>query len=105
MTATKAQPMRAIHTPNARLYFLLAARDGIKSVSALQGRTFAVSRIGSADHSLSMLALKSLGFNPAGLKLIAMGVRPCAPRRWWRAESTPHRFPSAPGSPSKKIPA
>src|SRR5581483_1750209 len=66
--------MRAIHSPDARLYFLLAARDEIKTVSALQGRTFAVSRIGSADHSLSMLALKSLGFNPAGLKLIAMGV-------------------------------
>jgi NitT/TauT family transport system substrate-binding protein len=74
MTATKGQPMRAIHSPDARLYFLLAARDEIKTVSALQGRTFAVSRIGSADHSLSMLALKSLGFNPAGLKLIAMGV-------------------------------
>lgn len=74
MTATKGQPMRAIHSPDARLYFLLAARDEIKSVNALQGRTFAVSRIGSVDHSLSMLALKSLGFNPAGLKLIAMGV-------------------------------
>src|SRR5262245_54446955 len=58
MTATKGQPMRAIHSPDARLYFLLAARDEIKSVNALQGRTFAVSRIGSVDHSLSMLALK-----------------------------------------------
>lgn len=74
MTATKGQPMRAIHSPDARLYFLLAARNDIKTVSALQDRTFAVSRIGSADHSLSALALKSLGFNPAGLKLIAMGV-------------------------------
>ena len=74
MTATKGQPMRAIHSPDARLYFLVAARDEIKSVNALQGKTFAVSRIGSVDHSLSMLALKSLGFNPAGLKLVAMGV-------------------------------
>ena len=74
MTATKGQPMRAIHSPDARLYFLVAARDEIKSVAALQGKTFAVSRFGSADHSLSMIALKALGFNPAALKVIAMGV-------------------------------
>ena len=73
MTATKGQPMRAIHSPDARLYFLLAARDEIKSVNALQGRTFAVSRIGSVDHSLSMLALKSLGFNPTGLNVDCHG--------------------------------
>jgi NitT/TauT family transport system substrate-binding protein len=74
MTATKGQPMRAIHSPDARLYFLIAARDEIKSVGALQGKTFAVSRFGSADHSLSMIVLKALGFNLTGLKVIAMGV-------------------------------
>ncbi len=74
MNATKGQPMRAIHSPDARLYFLIAAREEFKSVSALQGRTFAVSRIGSVDHSLSSIALKALGLNPSSLTMVAMGV-------------------------------
>jgi NitT/TauT family transport system substrate-binding protein len=74
MNATKGQPMRAIHSPDARLYFLIAAKDEFKSVGALQGKTFAVSRLGSVDHSLSTIALKALGLNPASLTMVAMGV-------------------------------
>jgi NitT/TauT family transport system substrate-binding protein len=74
MNANKGQPMRAIHSPDARLYFLIAAKEEFKSVSALQGRTFAVSRLGSVDHSLSTIALKALGLNPASLTMVAMGV-------------------------------
>jgi NitT/TauT family transport system substrate-binding protein len=74
MNATKGQPMRAIHSPDARLYFLIAAREEFKTVAALQGRTFAVSRLGSVDHTLSTIALKGLGFNPANLTMVAMGV-------------------------------
>ena len=74
MNATKNQSMRAIHSPDARLYFLIAAREEFKSVGALQGRTFAVSRIGSVDHSLSSIVLKALGLNPAGLTMVAMGI-------------------------------
>lgn len=74
LTATKGAPMRAIHSPDARLYFLIAARDEIKSVHALQGKTFAVARLGSVDHTQSMLTLKAMGLNPAALTVIAMGT-------------------------------
>jgi len=74
MNATKAQPMRAIHSPDARLYFLIAGRDDIKSIQGLQGKTFAVARLGSVDHTQSMLTLKALGVNPANLTVVAMGV-------------------------------
>lgn len=74
MNAAKGQPLRAIHSPDARLYFLIAAREEIKSVAALQGKTFAVSRLGSVDHSLSSVAFKALGLNPASLTIVAMGV-------------------------------
>jgi len=74
MTATKTQSMRAIHSPDARLYFLIAARDEIKTVQALQGKTFAVARLGSVDHTQSMHTLKALGVNPASLTVLAMGV-------------------------------
>src|SRR4029434_8240705 len=65
---------RAIHSPDTRLYFLIAARDNIKSASTLQGKTFAVARIGSVDHTLSMIALKGLGVNTASLTPIAIGT-------------------------------
>jgi NitT/TauT family transport system substrate-binding protein len=74
MTATKSQPMRAIHSPDGRLYFLIAAREEIKSVQGLQGKTFAVARLGSVDHTQSMITLKALGVNPANLTVLAMGV-------------------------------
>ena len=74
LAATKGQKMRAIHSPDARLYFLIAARDEIQSVQALQGKTFAVSRLGSLDHTQAMLTLKALGVNPASLTVVAMGV-------------------------------
>jgi NitT/TauT family transport system substrate-binding protein len=74
LAATKGQRMRAIHSPDARLYFLIAARDKIETTHALQGKTFAVARLGSLDHIQSMLTLKSLGVNPASLTVVAMGV-------------------------------
>jgi len=74
LTASKGAPMRAIHSPDARLYFLIAARDEFKSVQALQGKSFAVARLGSVDHTQSMLTLKALGVNPSSLTVLAMGV-------------------------------
>ena len=74
MNATRGQAMRAIHSPDTRLYFLIAARDTIKSASALQDKTFAVARIGSIDHTLSMIALKGLGVNTASLTAVAIGT-------------------------------
>jgi NitT/TauT family transport system substrate-binding protein len=66
--------MRAIHSPDTRLYFLIAARDNIKFASQLQDKTFAVARIGSVDHTLSMIALKALGVNTASLTAVAIGT-------------------------------
>jgi NitT/TauT family transport system substrate-binding protein len=74
MSASRSQVVRAIHSPDARLYFLIAAKDEIKSVNALHGKTFAVARIGSVDHSLSLVALKALGVNPAAITFIAIGT-------------------------------
>jgi NitT/TauT family transport system substrate-binding protein len=76
LVATKRQPMRAIHSPDARLYFLIAARDDVASVSALEGKQFGVARLGSVDHSMSSLALKALGANPAKITMVAIGSPP-----------------------------
>jgi NitT/TauT family transport system substrate-binding protein len=74
LVATKRQPMSAIHSPDARLYFLIAARDHVASVSALEGKQFGVARIGSVDHSMSTIALKALGADPVKISMIAIGA-------------------------------
>lgn len=76
LTALKSVALRAIHSPDARLYFLIAAREETKTVQALAGKTFAVARLGSVDHTQSMLTLKALGVNPASLTVLAMGAPP-----------------------------
>jgi NitT/TauT family transport system substrate-binding protein len=73
LTASNTLPMRAIHSPDARLYFLIAAREQFKTVADLKGKTFAIARTGSVDHSLSMTVLKALGVNPQDVKLVAIG--------------------------------
>jgi NitT/TauT family transport system substrate-binding protein len=73
LVATKRQAMRAIHSPDARLYFLIAAREDIASVKALENKQFGVARIGSVDYSMSTIALKALGANPAKISMIAIG--------------------------------
>jgi NitT/TauT family transport system substrate-binding protein len=73
LVATKRQSMRAIHSPDARLYFLIAARDELASARALEGKQFGVARIGSVDHSMSTIALKALGANTAKISMIAIG--------------------------------
>ena len=105
MNATKGQAMRAIHSPDTRLYFLIAARDTIKSANALQDKTFAVARIGSVDHTLSMIALKGLGrqhsFSNGGRHRDAFDSRPGAggrPRRCHHA-FTGHLGNHSEGSP------
>ena len=86
--------MRAIHSPDTRLYFLIAARDTIKSASALQDKTFA-RRIGSVDHTLSTIALKGLGVNTASLTAVAIGTP--STRAQARATAMPPPFHWPPG--------
>ncbi len=74
LTASQTLDLRAIHSPDARLYFLIAARDEVVSPADLKGRTFGVARIGSVDHSLTNLVLGAKGINPADLRLLAIGA-------------------------------
>jgi len=47
-----------------RFPYQLVAQPGIKQISDLKGKRFAVSRIGSADHTATMFVLPKLGIQP-----------------------------------------
>ncbi|HLH27080.1 MAG TPA: ABC transporter substrate-binding protein [Chloroflexota bacterium] len=65
LVATGKADLRAVHSPNARQYFLLAGNGDLRTPHDLKGRTFGIARVGSVDHTQSMIVMKSFGVDPA----------------------------------------
>jgi NitT/TauT family transport system substrate-binding protein len=65
--------LKAIMSPNKALPFVIAARDDIAYPEDLEGRSFAIGRIGSLDHTLSAAVLRSRGVDPDTLRFVAIG--------------------------------
>jgi NitT/TauT family transport system substrate-binding protein len=74
LTANKTLELRAIHAPDASLYFLIAARDSLASVSDLKGKAFGIARLGSVDHSMTELVFRAKGLDPDDLDWVAIGA-------------------------------
>lgn len=68
-----ANDLKAVTSPNKSLPYVIAAKDDIKSVSDLAGRTFGVGRVGSLDHSLSMKVLAGEGLDTDTMEILAIG--------------------------------
>jgi NitT/TauT family transport system substrate-binding protein len=73
LVAQGADDLKAVTSPNKSLPFVIAAKDDIETVDDLAGRTFAVGRVGSLDHSLSMKVLASQGLDTDSLDVLAIG--------------------------------
>jgi NitT/TauT family transport system substrate-binding protein len=74
LTASKTLELRAIHSPDSRQYFLIAARDSVSKPADLAGKSYAVSRVGSLDHVLSTRVLEAEGVKADSLNLVAIGA-------------------------------
>jgi NitT/TauT family transport system substrate-binding protein len=60
-----------------RFPYQLVAQPNIKQISELKGKRFAVSRIGSADHTATMFVLPKLGIQPdKELNIVQVGSVP-----------------------------
>lgn len=73
LVARDQMKLKAVVSPNKAIPFMIAAKNGISSPKALEGRTFGVGRIGSLDYSLSRLVLSSMGVDFTKLKMVAIG--------------------------------
>ncbi|MFD1914397.1 ABC transporter substrate-binding protein [Halodurantibacterium flavum] len=65
--------LRAVTSPNKSLPYLIAAAPTVQGVEGLAGTRFGVGRLGSLDHSLSMLVLGAAGIEPEGLDIVTLG--------------------------------
>ena len=71
LVAQGATDLKAVTSPNKSLPYVIAAKDDIKTVADLAGRTFGVGRVGSLDHSLSMKVLAGEGLDTDAMEVLA----------------------------------
>lgn len=65
--------LRAVTSPNKALPYLIAAKEGIKSIEDINGKSFGIGRTGSLDHSLSSKVLSAKGIDTEKLSWVALG--------------------------------
>lgn len=65
--------LRGVISPDKALPFIIAARKSITQPKQLEGKSFAVSRVGAVDYSLSRLVLAKLGVAVDRLDYLAVG--------------------------------
>jgi NitT/TauT family transport system substrate-binding protein len=65
--------LKGVVSPDKALPFIIAAKKSIAQPKQLEGRSFAVSRIGAVDYSLSRLVLAKLGVAIDRLDYLAVG--------------------------------
>jgi len=65
--------MKAVLSPNKALPFLIASKSEIATPDQLSGKSFAVGRLGSLDHTLSTKVLQTKGVDTESLKFVGIG--------------------------------
>jgi NitT/TauT family transport system substrate-binding protein len=73
LVAQGSNDLKAVTSPNKSLPYVIAAKDDVKTVADLAGRSFGVGRVGSLDHSLSMKVLTSEGLDTDSMEVVAIG--------------------------------
>ena len=61
LQAAKTLEMRVIGSPNGRNFWMMVSRDSVGALADLRGKAYAISRIGSEDHSLALTVLECQG--------------------------------------------
>jgi NitT/TauT family transport system substrate-binding protein len=74
LNADKSFEMRVISSPNGRNFWMIVSRDNVGSLDDLRGKTYAISRVGSEDHSLVLTVLSAKGVDSSELNFLALGV-------------------------------
>ena len=65
--------LKAVLSPNKALPFLIAAKSEIETPQQLAGRSFAIGRLGSLDHTLSTKVLQAAGVDTDSLSFVGIG--------------------------------
>jgi NitT/TauT family transport system substrate-binding protein len=74
LTASKDLEMRTINSASGRNFFMIVGRDSVGSILDLEGKSFAIARVGSQDHALSSKVLAASGLRPDAVNYVAVGA-------------------------------
>jgi NitT/TauT family transport system substrate-binding protein len=74
LTASKNLELRTINSASGRNFFMIVGKSSISSVLELQGKSFAVARVGSQDHALSSKVLNAKGLPDNAVNYVAVGA-------------------------------
>jgi len=74
LDAQKTLDLRVIGSPNGRNFWMIVSRDSINSLDELRGKPYAISRVGSEDHSLAMTVMAAKGVDRSEVNFVAVGV-------------------------------
>src|SRR5262249_35679332 len=74
LAADKSLEMRVIGSPNGRNFWMIVSREDVSSLDNLRGRAYAISRVGSEDHSLVLTVLHARGVDPSEINFQVLGV-------------------------------
>jgi NitT/TauT family transport system substrate-binding protein len=74
LTASKDLEMRTINSASGRNFFMIVGKDSIGSILELQGKSFAIARVGSQDHALSSRVMAARGLPPDSVNYVAVGA-------------------------------
>lgn len=80
LIARDQMDLKGVISPDKALPFLIAAKKTIATPQALEGKTFGVARVGSADYILSRAVLTKLGVPVDTLQYLAVGQPPVRAR-------------------------
>jgi NitT/TauT family transport system substrate-binding protein len=74
LDADKSLELRVIGSPNGRNFWMIVSRDDVATLDDLRGRAYAISRVGSEDHSLALTVMRARGVDPSGVTFLTLGV-------------------------------
>jgi NitT/TauT family transport system substrate-binding protein len=74
LTASKDLEMRTINSASGRNFFMIIGKSSIGSVRELEGKSFAIARVGSQDHALSSKVLGAKGLPAGSVNYVAIGA-------------------------------
>jgi NitT/TauT family transport system substrate-binding protein len=74
LEAQKTLEMRVIGSPNGRNFWMIVSRDSIGSLNDLRGKSYAISRVGSEDHSLALTVLAAKGVDRSEINFLVLGI-------------------------------
>jgi NitT/TauT family transport system substrate-binding protein len=73
LVARDQMKIKAVLSPNKSLPYLVAAKNAITTVKGLEGKNFGIGRIGSLDHTLTMMVMRKSGTDPDKVQYVGVG--------------------------------